>query len=186
MIRRLVDLVHHVLKGYLCEGMTVADCTIGNGQDALFLCDCIGPTGKLVGFDVQAQALEATETCLRAHGHRGFELHLESHAALEHYAPPGGFHVILYNLGYLPGGDKVRTTEVESTLSSVRQALEAVVPGGAIAITVYVGHEAGKQEAHALEALVANLDGRAFHVLKLVYANQNPEAPFAYVIERHL
>ena len=54
--------------------------------------------------------------------------------------------LIVYNLGYLPGSDKLLTTKTSSTLLSVEKALSLIAPNGAISITCYPGHEEGKKE----------------------------------------
>ena len=59
--------------------------------------------------------------------------------------------MIVYNLGYLPGGDKSITTEVKSTLASVKRALTWIRDGGVISISCYIGHKQGSIETIALK-----------------------------------
>ena len=55
------DLVRRVLR----PGDVAVDATVGNGQDTLFLAECVGPTGRVIGFDIQLSAIEATASRLR-------------------------------------------------------------------------------------------------------------------------
>jgi len=41
------NLIHCALT----PGDTAVDGTVGNGHDTLFLAECVGPTGRVVGFD---------------------------------------------------------------------------------------------------------------------------------------
>lgn len=45
-----------------------------------------------------------------------------------------------YNLGWLPGGDKSITTELEDTLESIEAARRLVKSGGMISVMLYRGH----------------------------------------------
>lgn len=49
----------------------------------------------------------------------------------------------MFNLGYLPGGDKAFTTRAESTVKALQTALRWLAPGGFISILAYRGHEGG-------------------------------------------
>jgi 16S rRNA (cytosine1402-N4)-methyltransferase len=46
-------------------GETIVDCTLGGGGHALEICRRIGPTGHLIGFDQDAQALETARRRLQ-------------------------------------------------------------------------------------------------------------------------
>ena len=59
---------HELVRRVLWPGDLAVDATVGNGQDTLFLADCVGPTGRVVGFDIQRAALDATLKRLRERG----------------------------------------------------------------------------------------------------------------------
>ena len=46
---------------HIKSGDTVADFTMGNGYDTLFLSQTVGETGKVFAFDIQPSALASTE-----------------------------------------------------------------------------------------------------------------------------
>ena len=57
----VTDRCHKILAKYISEGDTVIDCTAGGGSDTLFLAKCVGSDGRVLAFDVQEAALNATE-----------------------------------------------------------------------------------------------------------------------------
>ena len=57
---------------------------------------------------------------------------------------------IVFNLGYLPGGDKALTTRAKTTMAAVQDAMDLLQPDGLICITMYSGHSEGKREKESL------------------------------------
>ncbi|HRF51754.1 MAG TPA: class I SAM-dependent methyltransferase, partial [Trichococcus flocculiformis] len=108
MLLSAVDFSHSLLKETVCKGDLVIDATVGNGSDTVLLATLVGPTGKVIGFDVQKQAVENTAQKLLLAGltdqatllHQGHETLGD---VLADNAKIGG---AIFNLGYLPGSDK--------------------------------------------------------------------------------
>ena len=99
----------------------------------------------------------------------------DSHANLAHYvSEPIG--LIVFNLGYLPGGDKQRATQAETTLASLQAALDKLTVGGLLSVTMYWGHEAGKTERAAVLRWAAALDRSTYHCVHTDMCNQ-PNCP---------
>lgn len=137
---------HHYWEKIVQPGDTLIDATVGNGQDTLFLAKLLKGSGSLVGYDIQPQALEEAKKRL---GHIScglVKLKLQSHIHFEEKS----VKLIVYNLGYLPGGDKRVTTQCESTLKSIQDGMQRIVPGGGMSITCYPGHEEGAREEISL------------------------------------
>ena len=65
--------------------------------------------------------------------------------------------LIVYNLGYLPGGDKEITTQTGSTLISLQEGLKLLTTNGIISMTCYPGHEEGNNEEKAILEWAATL-----------------------------
>ena len=63
---------------------------------------------------------------------------------------PEAVAAVLFNLGYLPGGDKSVTTTKEETLKAVSEAVDLVKPGGLVCAVLYSGHEQGAEEKTVL------------------------------------
>ena len=99
----------------------------------------------------------------------------DSHANLARYvSEPIG--LIVFNLGYLPGGDKERATQAETTLASLQAALDKLTVGGLLSVTMYWGHEAGKAERAAVLRWAAALDRSTYHCVHTDMCNQ-PNCP---------
>jgi SAM-dependent methyltransferase len=146
-------------KAHLLPGDTAIDATCGNGHDTLFLAE-LG-LSALFALDIQPAAIEKTRRCLEgrldAEALKRVFLHLGSHEDLGKLLLPLPPRLIVYNLGYLPGGDKAVTTTTESTLKSVSSALSILGEKGALSITCYPGHAEGEKEEAALFSWASGL-----------------------------
>lgn len=158
---RPTELLHLLLKIEIAAGDFAIDATAGNGHDTAFLAHIVGETGKVLAIDVQAQAIESTSARLESEGLRErVKLHHGCHADLANLANLAGGKspsAIIFNLGYLPGGDHGITTHRENTLKALAAASEILVPGGILAVICYPGHDGGAEEAAAVEAFIATL-----------------------------
>jgi hypothetical protein len=77
---------------------------------------------------------------------------LQSHLSLMNAMAPRSVKVVVFNLGYLPGGDKSIVTVPEVTLATIAASRSALQEGGCISATCYPGHEEGQaEEAGILE-----------------------------------
>jgi hypothetical protein len=143
---------HSYWKAHLKPGDRAVDATCGNGHDTLVLSQILlsDPRSAVFGYDIQSAAIEKTRQLLQTHlsEEQMQQVHLfhQSHAEIE----GGSVQLIVYNLGYLPGGDKTIVTQVETTLKSVEYALSLLETKGALSITCYPGHEEGEREERAL------------------------------------
>jgi len=163
IFRSHLDLAHLFWEKWVAPGYTVVDATCGNGQDTYFLATLLQGVGRLFAYDIQQSALESTQRRLQHLSDKErsiITLELKSHATFDlDYA-----HLIVYNLGYLPGGDHSLTTLTTTTLESVQQALTLIVPGGAISITCYPGHAEGAAEKKALFSFLSTLDSDEWNI----------------------
>ena len=166
------------------KGDTVADATMGNGHDTLFLAELVGPEGHVYAFDVQENALESTRKLLSDHGMTDrVSLFLRSHAELPAVVP-AGLSAVVFNLGWLPGGDHRITTLCSSTRKAVSGALACLKPGGIVTVCVYPGHAEGKKELETLVPFVSSLSNREFNALRQVFPNAGPGAPECFVVQK--
>lgn len=76
--------------------------TAGRGRDTAYLCELVGPCGRVIAFDIQQEAVDSTNALLAARGLRA-EVHLDSHSNMANYAEPETVDCIVFNLGWLPG-----------------------------------------------------------------------------------
>lgn len=155
---RPTELLHLLLKSEIAAGDFAIDATAGNGHDTAFLAHIVGETGKVLAIDVQAQAIESTAARLESEGLRDrVKLHQGCHSDLANLAGGKRPNAIIFNLGYLPGGDHGMITHRESTLKALAAASEILVPGGVLAVICYPGHNRGAEEAAAVEAFIPTL-----------------------------
>ncbi|WP_160724063.1 class I SAM-dependent methyltransferase [Bacillus sp. USDA818B3_A] len=187
-MERILPFAKTLLKNAISPGDIVVDATLGNGHDTLFLADLVGETGKVYGFDVQQEAIEATKKRL-------IENHLLDrvtifHAGHEHVSVKipdvenGKITGAIFNLGYLPGGDKSIVTHSESTIAAIEQLLAIMAPKGIIVLVIYHGHEQGAVERDDLLEYCQKLDQKKAHVLRYQFINQQNNPPFILAIEK--
>ena len=177
-------LAREVILRAVEPGDTVVDATMGNGHDTQMLCETVGPEGRVWAFDVQAQAVEETRNRLRAQGLDGrAELILSGHEHMAEYVK-GPVKAVMFNLGWLPGGDHAVTTRWETTRTAVESALDLLAPMGVLVICAYPGHAEGEREKQELTAFLGGLDNRRYNVLHQRFLNAGPGAPECFVIQK--
>ncbi len=152
------------------------DATCGNGQDTLFLSGIC----QVIGLDIQTEAIQNTEQLLVQHQKRAV-LHRLSHAQIDRLPLPFPPRLIVYNLGYLPRGDKAITTQTETTLESVKKGMEILASDGALSITCYPGHEEGAREEEALIAFAAELPSSVWSVCFHRWINRARAPSFLWI-----
>ena len=166
------------------EGDIVLDCTVGNGNDTLRLSKAVGKKGKVYGFDIQQVALDTTSELLACEKLiNRVELIRDSHENIDLYIEDK-LDFIIYNLGYLPKGDKSIKTKASSTIISLEKSLKMLNSNGIMLITSYIGHEGGLDEKNAIEELLLKLDQKSYNVLKYNFINQRNNPPVIYGVEK--
>jgi hypothetical protein len=170
-----ISYAHQYWARFVRPGDTSIDATLGNGHDTLYLAQLLKGEGRLIGYDIQPQALEQAKRrieILPDEFSRIITLKFQSHTNFEEK----NVKLIVYNLGYLPGGDKSITTLHETTLISIQNALHCLTPGGAISITCYPGHTAGAIEQEVLIDFLKTLPSNQWEICHHVWLNR-PFAP---------
>lgn len=174
-----IDLAHHHWSALIKKGDLVIDATCGNGHDALILAKLTldEASGRLVVMDLQKEALqqgqERLQHSLSKEQCQRIEYVAGCHSSFPNTIGEGMVQLIVYNLGYLPGGDKAKTTTTSSTLKSLQNALALISPGGAISITCYPGHTEGAAEEAALLAFAATLSPTQWSCCHHRWLNRN-------------
>lgn len=183
---------HALLSPRLKVGDVVVDATAGNGNDTLFLMRHVLPGGRVFAFDVQSEALEQTRKKIATHAacitdpscvtliHAG-------HETIDRNLPAelrGGIRAFMFNLGYLPSGDKTKFTATETTLSALRTATEWLAEYGVITVVCYPGHAGGDTEAAAVEKWAAQLPSDSFEAQKIAFLNLEGAPPRCVVVRK--
>lgn len=171
-----IEIAHFLLRKHVRKGDMVIDATCGNGHDSLLLADlALTPrSGSLHCYDIQEVAVRATKERLKNHPClKRVAFHHTSHTEL----PEGSPSVVVYNLGYFPGGDTSLTTLTETSFSSFNTALSRLKPGGALFITFYPGHPEGARELETGQSWAKEVRSQGFKlfVYKQLYADSVPQ-----------
>jgi len=180
-VARVTEAAHRLVRERVGEGDRVVDATIGNGQDTVFLAGLVGRSGRVDGFDIQSEAIESTRQRLQGCPCDHVVLHQTSHEKMAGLVEPP-LQAVMFNLGYLPGGDKQVVTRAETTTQSIRAALDLLSPTGIITIVAYPGHSGGREEADAVLALCQSLDGTRFSTTVQQASTPKPSAPFLVAV----
>lgn len=185
-----LDLAHNYWQQLLKPGDCVIDATSGNGHDTLFLAKLIlsDEKGHIIALDIQQQAVENTRQLLKDNlkGLPGnISTYRQCHSTFPSFLEKESVALIVYNLGYLPGGNKSLTTLSDTTLKSLEAASSLIAPGGAISITCYPGHAAGKPEEELALHFAATLNPQEWSSCHHKWLNRK-NAPSLILIQRAL
>lgn len=152
--RSLTALARRELEAHLRPGDLAVDATVGNGHDTLTLARATMPGGRVIGLDIQADALSAAQGHLEAAAlTASVTLLQQGHEQLREAVPADWarrISAVVFNLGYLPGSDKQVTTRSATTLLALDQAETLLRPGGLLSVVAYRGHPGGLVEANAV------------------------------------
>lgn len=172
------------MKEHVQEGAFCIDATMGNGVDTEYLCRLAGASGHVLAFDIQEAALRATEERLaRALPFCNYELLLESHSRMSSYAREESADCIVFNLGYLPGGDRRVITRPATTLEALDQSLALLKRGGLLSVCMYSGWDGDEGEQDRVLEWLHGLDFHRYLALVTHYYNRpnHPPVPAAVI-----
>lgn len=178
----LLELHKYFIRNHLHLGDVAVDFTMGNGHDTEFLSKTVGESGHVYAFDIQEQAVTSTARRLREAGcPENYTLIHDSHQYVKNYVKTP-FRAGMFNLGWLPGGDKSITTLRESTMPAVEAAIDLMDRDAILNIAVYPGHAEGDAEG---QMLCTYLSGISRHKICATRVNilNSPTSPYFIVIE---
>ncbi len=174
---------HRMLKDLIPEGGFCIDATAGTGRDTLYLSQAVGKNGTVLAFDIQQEALDMTRERLKKEQcPDNTELILDSHAHMDRYAEKGMTDAILFNFGYLPGGDHSLATRADTSLEAVQKGLELLKTGGVMSLCVYSGGDTGFAERDALFAFAEGLHPKEYLVIRNDFFNRPNHPPVILLI----
>lgn len=169
----IVEFSHILAKDFIMNSnkdLSILDATCGEGNDTYFLSKILNDhkyNHHLDAYDIQDNAINHTKEKCKEFNF--IDYHLDSHENIN----PLNYDLIIFNLGYLPKGNKLITTKAESTLRVVKNIIESMKNKDILLIiSVYIGHNEGMRESIELEKLLINLDKSCFQVYKYQSLNQ--------------
>jgi len=163
------SLIDYILKNYIKNDMIIADMTLGNGYDSCNILSYLNGTGFLYALDIQ--------------DYNNYKLIKDSHINFDKYIKEE-IDLAIFNLGYLPGGDKSITTKSEDVLICIEKLLVKLKNNGLVLLTLYPGHKNGADEKEYLEKYFKILNQKNFNVLKYDFINQKNNPPYVIMIEK--
>lgn len=183
----ILSFAHSLLENVVRPGDQAIDCTVGNGHDTTFLAKLVGEHGHVYGFDIQKQAV--TNTYERLKGDNLHERVTLFHASHEHIhthisTQNKQLKAAIFNLGYLPGGNKEIVTKPSSTIEAIKAIFQIIQKEGMIVLVIYPGHKEGQKEKEEVLAYIKSMDQRIANVLKYEFINQINDPPFVIAIEK--
>lgn len=191
-MKPLTQIAHELIRREVAElqapaspSLFAIDATAGNGHDTLFLAELVGPTGRVWAVDIQADAIARTQLRVGEWIDR-VELHRADHANLKSIVPAemhGRISIVMFNLGYLPGGEKSMITRTGSTLVALDAASELLGPGGLLSMIAYPGHPGGDQEALAVASWIA-AQAETFEIASEPLPNAVASSPRHWLVRR--
>ena len=171
-----VQLAHAFLAENVKAGDICRDCTAGRGNDTAFLCGLVGKTGKVIAFDIQPSAVESTRELLEKRGFANGEVHLESHHRIDEYADEGTVAAIVFNFGWLPGGDHTINTKRDTSIEAIEKGLRLLKPDGVMSLSIYYGRDTGTEERDAILEYLERLPVNEYTALVSRFVNR-PNCP---------
>lgn len=188
IIEPILSYAHSLVEKALKPGDTAIDMTLGNGNDSLFLAKCVGEKGKIYGFDIQDDALHNAKFKIMESGISGENITLtcSCHSHWGSFVLPEDLEkvgAVLFNLGYLPGGDKTICTHENTTLLALGSLLEKLKTKAIIVLVCYPGHPQGAYESEAVLAFCKTISRKRGKVLRYELLNCEKPAPFVLAIE---
>lgn len=182
---RLTELAHQAVAAVVKSGEVAIDATAGNGHDTCFLANLVGAEGTVFALDCQAEAIQRTGRRLAENSLANVTLRLCDHAEIAEVIPAkfaGRVAAVMFNLGYLPGGDKSIITRTESSMTAIQESLPLLQPGGVLTVMAYPGHEGGDEETSTVEKFLMSL-GSDFEITTETVPDRD-SAPRLLIVRR--
>ena len=172
------------INNFVKKGDVCIDATAGNGFDTLKLAKAVGDEGKVYAFDIQKIAIQNTKALLLENNINNAEVIMDSHSEMDKYISQK-VKAVVFNLGYLPGGDHKLQTKAETTTIAIEKALELICDDGFIAIMIYYGKNSGTAEKDALMEFLKNLNHKKYTVTTHDFYNRPNNPPITAVITKN-
>jgi len=184
ILAKVTTMCHEIISKTVSEGDQAIDATVGKGQDTLFLANLVGNNGHVYGFDIQKEAIEITQIQLAENSLSSrVSLFNTGHENLDEYII-NPVKAIMFNLGYLPGGDHKVITSTETTIVALKKSVSLLALYGILSVIIYPGHPGGDIEKEAVESFFKVLPKNEFDVIKVTLFNKIDSSPYIIIAQR--
>lgn len=178
-----LGLSHQFMAAHIREGDVCIDATAGKGRDALFLCRLVGESGRVIAMDIQEDAVAQTIALLTDEGCMDRATVVQDcHSRMGAYAAPETVAGIMFNFGWLPGGDHTTFSHGDTSIAAISAGLELLKPGGVMTLCIYHGRENGTAERDAVLAYLPTIDSRRYTVIRGDFTNRTGDVPIPVFI----
>ena len=92
---------------------------------------------------------------------------------------------VVFNFGFLPGGDHSVFSQSETSLRAINAALDILTENGFISLCIYYGGDTGFAERDAILAYLEALDQKKYTVMLQSFYNRQNCPPLFAVIEKN-
>lgn len=182
---QITEWCHHFIKEHVHPGDFCIDATMGNGHDTKLLCQLVGEKGQVLAFDILELAYENTQKRLQeAELPNNYRLILDSHSHMNQYADANSVDCIVFNFGYLPGGDHSLATKASTSIIAIEQGLTLLKKGGLMSLCIYSGGDSGFEERDVLLSYLKELDPKKYLVILSSYYNRPKNPPIPVLIRK--
>lgn len=180
-----LGMTHRFAAEVVRPGDLCIDATAGRGRDTAFLCGLVGPGGRVLAFDIQPDAVAAARALLAEKGYTQGEVFCDSHHHMQQYAQPNSVRCIMFNFGWLPGGDHACFTRPETSIPAIEAGLELLMPDGLMSLCIYSGGVNGYTERDAILDYVTTIDPTKYTVITTRFANRTGDPPIpVFIVKR--
>ena len=184
VLKNALGQSHDIMRQVVIEGNIVVDATAGNGNDTALLAELVGEKGRVYSFDIQEKAINNTARKLRDRNLlERVTLINKGHQSMDSYVD-NEVRAVVFNLGYLPGGDHSIGTRAVTTIQALEKAMEILEVGGVVIMVVYYGGDSGFEEKDCLMEYIKGVDCRKFSVMKTEFVNQVNCPPILVCMEK--
>lgn len=178
------NITEYFINTHINPGDTVVDATMGNGNDTLKLCKKVTNSGKVYAFDIQQSAVENTTALINQNGFDNVTFVLNSHSDMDKYVKEN-VKAVIFNLGYLPGGDHNIHTKAQTTIEAIQKSLNLLHDKGFISITIYYGKNSGTDEKESVMEYLKTIDHKKFTVTVHDFYNRPNNPPLTVIITKN-
>ena len=180
---QITEWCHHFIREHVKAGDICIDATAGNGNDTKLLSELVGDSGKVFAFDIQKEAIANTKERLKqADLLQRAEVLLDSHVNMKKYVAEDSVSCIVFNFGYLPGGDHALATRKDTSIEAIHTGLSLLKKGGMMSLCIYSGGDSGFEERDAILEELKKLDSKRYLVILSSYYNRPSNPPIPVMI----